>query len=163
MAGLFWDLGDADTPKPEVDLCFWSTRVPCSQPVLEKFAQNRITEEAPWNRPFGVGFWRRSSRRDAPDSPMRRGLMPRCAPRSSSIPVSGVSRSGDHGERHLNSRRFGPPEITKVGSARNRHEFCDPDTIARRPKWCRRTTAMPCATKPISFGTPTVRSRACRR
>jgi alpha-ketoglutarate-dependent taurine dioxygenase len=61
------------------------------------------------------------------------------------------------------SRRFGPAEVTKVGSLGTGTHFVILTTIGPDGKVVPADHRLPCATKPISSGIPTVRSRARRR
>ena len=58
------------------------------------------------------------------------------------------------------SRRFGPPEATKVGSPGTGTHFVILTTIGDDGKVVPDDHRLPCATRPISFGIPTARSRA---
>ena len=71
------------------------------------------------------------------------------------------------GDRRRPARFLTPLRSTRGHQgrlARHRHAFRHPhDDRCLTAKSCRRITVTPCATRPISSGIPTVRSRACRR
>jgi len=59
------------------------------------------------------------------------------------------------------SRRFGPPEVTKVGSQGTGTHFVISAPLVLTARWCHQITGRPFAAKPTSSGILIHRSSAC--